>query len=110
MLQIHLLFDFWIAHAQCLNFGIVKNALVYIVHSTHRGFFSHILADELLLLFNRLVEVGIEGVFGNIFVDVNYLVVVTPPQYSPLTLRQINRTDAKVESLCSLSRSRCSLC
>ena len=56
-IQIHLFLDVGIARCQCLDFGIGQCGIVHIIAGTDRGFRSHDLRDEFLLIFQNLPHI-----------------------------------------------------
>ena len=74
--QVHLLLDVRIACGQRFDFRIGKRRIVHIFRRTHRRFGCHDLADELLLILQKLPHVRIKRIFGDITINFHLLVLV----------------------------------
>ena len=98
-IQVHLLFDIRVARTQCLDFGIRECLLVNILRRTHRAFTRHDLTDEFLLAFDQLIKVTVEGVFGNIGVDVHFGVFIALSNDTTFSLLQIRRSPGAVKMM-----------
>ena len=91
-LQIHLFLDVGIAGTQGFDLCIAQCGFVDVFGGTNRTLGGHDLSDELLLGFYQLVKVGIEGVLGDIGVNVNLRVFVALTDNSAFSLLEVAGT------------------
>ena len=95
-IELHLLLDAWVSNAEGLHLGVAQDRLIHVFATSQRRPARHHLADELLFVLDGLVQVGIEGVFRDVPVDVNLRIPVPLPDDAPGALLQIRRTPGAV--------------
>ena len=95
--QVHLLFDARITGTQRLNFRERKRGLVRVLAGANGRLRGHYLRDELLLVFKRLPEIGVEGVLGDIPVYMDGLVHVALTCDAALALFEVAGTPWGIE-------------
>ena len=88
-IQVHLFLDVGIARCQCLDFGIGQCGIVHIIAGTNRGFGSHDLGDEFLLIFQNLPHIRIKRIFGDVTINFYLLIPVSLPENTSLLLFQV---------------------
>ena len=71
-IKVHFLFNSLVARTQSFDFRIGQCGFVNIVTGANRRFARHNLADELLLVFKGLPQVGVKSGFCNVTVNVNF--------------------------------------
>ena len=98
-IQIHLLLDSLVARAQRLDLRIRQRRLVHVVARADGAFARHDLRDELLLVFKRLKQIGVECAVGHIVVDLHLPVQVALPDDAPIALRHVRRTPTDVQMM-----------
>ena len=98
-IQVHLFLDVGIAGCQCLDFGIGKGRIIYIIAGTDRRFGSHDLAYELLLIFQNLPHVRIKRIFSDVTIDFHLLIPVSLPENTSLLLFQVRRLPRAVQMM-----------
>ena len=98
-IQIHLFLDVGIACCQCLDFGIGQRGIVHIIAGTDRGFRSHDLRNELLLIFQNLPHIRIKRIFSDITIDFHLLIPVSLPENTSLLLFQIRRLPRAIQMM-----------
>lgn len=96
-IQVHLLFDERIAGTEGLDLGITEGRFVDVLGSADGGFTGHDLTDEFLFTFHQLKEVGIEGVFCHIGINLNLPVFVALPDNAAFPLLKVSRSPGTIE-------------
>ena len=96
-IQIHLLLDVGIAGTQGLNLGVGQGGFINILRRPHRGFGGHDLTDKLLLGFYQLIQVAVEGVFGDIGVDIHLVVHISLTNDAALPLLQVTGSPGTIQ-------------
>ena len=96
-IQIHLFPDERVSGAQRLDLRVGERLLVHIVAGAHRGFAGHDLGDKFLLVFQRLIEVGVEDPLRHILVDLHLLVLVALPDDAPVALGHVGGAPAHIQ-------------
>ena len=95
--QIHLLPDQRIAGAECLDLRIGKCLLIHIVTGTDRRSAGHDLADEFLLVLQRLIQIGVECPLCHVLENLHLRVLVSLPDDPAITLCHIRRPPAHIQ-------------
>ena len=97
--QIHLFLNVRITGAQGFDFSIGQSGFVNILCGANRALGGHDLADELLLALHKLIEVAVEGVLGNIGVDIHLRVLVALPNDAAFPLLQVGRSPGTIQMM-----------
>ena len=98
-IQIHLFLDVGIAGCQCLDFGIGQCSVIHIIAGTDRGFGSHDLRNELLLIFHNLPHVRIKCIFSDVTIDFYLLIPISLPENTSLLLFQVRRLPRTIQMM-----------
>ena len=96
-IQIHSFFDTRITGTQRLDFSKRQSCFVHIITRTYRGFRTHNLRNELLLIFHRLPEVGIKCSLGHISEHMNQRILVALSFNTALSLGKIARSPRAIK-------------
>ena len=88
-IQIHFLLDHRIACRQRLYLGIRQRRIVQIVRTAGRTFAGHDLPDELLLGFQKLPHIAVEGRFCDITVFIHLGIGVALANHTPVALLNV---------------------
>ena len=88
-IQIHALLNSGITGAQGFDFRKGQRHLIHIIAGAHRGFGSHDLGNELLLILHGLPQEGVEGAFRHITEHMDFLILVALTLDSAFALLQI---------------------
>ena len=95
--EIHLFLDHGVATGQCLDLGIRKRLFVYIFGGADRRFAGHDLADKFLLALHKLIKIGVKGAFGDVAVNVHFLIFIALTNDAPFALLEIRRTPRTIQ-------------
>ena len=95
--EIHLFLDHGVATGQCLDLGIRKRLFVYIFGGADRRFAGHDLADKFLLALHKLIKIGVKGAFGDVAVNVHFLIFIALTNDAPFALLKVGRTPRTIQ-------------
>ena len=95
-IQVHLLLDKRVSGAQRLDLSIAESLFVYVVTGSDGRFRGHDLGDEPLLVLKGLEQVGIEGPFGDVVVDLHFFVPVALADDTAIALGHIRGLPAHI--------------